>query len=69
MTARPFPSYLIDLNVQGQFFWHLQAANGKIIAYSGESYKNLADCQAALEIVQASRYPVWETTAVTERRR
>lgn len=69
MTARPFPSFLIDVNNKGEFFWHLQTANGKIIAYSGEGYNNLADLQSALETVQASKYPVWETQAVKARRR
>ncbi|WP_421935893.1 DUF1508 domain-containing protein [Phenylobacterium sp.] len=69
MATRPYPSFLIDVNNSGDFFWHLQAANGKIIAYSGEGYKNLADCEAGIALVQASKYPVWETQAVTSRRR
>lgn len=34
--------------------WHLKAGNGDIIATSGQSYRNKADCLAAIDLVQAS---------------
>jgi uncharacterized protein YegP (UPF0339 family) len=34
--------------------WHLTAANKKIIATSGEGYKNEADCLAAIDLVKKS---------------
>lgn len=37
-----------------QFRWRLVASNNKIIANSGESYHNRADCIAAIELVKQS---------------
>lgn len=36
-----------------QYRWRLLGKNGEPIA-SGESYKNKADCQAAIKLVQSS---------------
>lgn len=43
VAQRPYPSFLIYLDVNRQFRWKLEAANGKIIANSGEGYHNLSD--------------------------
>jgi len=32
--------------------WRLKAKNGKIIADSGEGYKNLADCDAMIDKIK-----------------
>jgi uncharacterized protein YegP (UPF0339 family) len=37
-----------------EFRWHLKAANNKIVAGSGEGYKNKADCKSAIENIQAN---------------
>ncbi len=37
-----------------QWRWRLRAANHKIVAVSGESYCNYADCAAAVTLVQGS---------------
>lgn len=34
--------------------WRLRAANGKIIANSGESYRRRIDCMAAIRMVKQS---------------
>jgi uncharacterized protein YegP (UPF0339 family) len=37
-----------------QYRWRLKAANGRIIADSGESYWNKQDCLAAIELVKST---------------
>lgn len=37
----------------GQFRWRLKAANGKIIADSGEGYVAKSDCQHGIELVKS----------------
>jgi uncharacterized protein YegP (UPF0339 family) len=44
--------YWKDTN--NQWRWHLLAANNRIIASSGESYYNEADCLAAINLVKSS---------------
>jgi uncharacterized protein YegP (UPF0339 family) len=39
----------------GQWRRHLTAANNRIIANSGESYHNEADCLAAIALVKGSK--------------
>ncbi|MFZ5494731.1 MAG: YegP family protein [Verrucomicrobiota bacterium] len=36
------------------WYWHLKAANGKIIATGGEGYNNKADALAAIKLVKGS---------------
>lgn len=36
----------------GEWRWHFKAANGKILADSGEGYNNLTDCDAAIAIIK-----------------
>lgn len=44
-----------------QWYWHLQASNGKIIADSVEGYYNKQDCLAGIELVKgSSKAPVNE---------
>jgi uncharacterized protein YegP (UPF0339 family) len=38
----------------GQYRWRLIAANGRIIAGSGESYHNKSDCLAGINLVKNS---------------
>ena len=69
MASRPYPSFLIYLDSRGEFRWKLQASNTKVIADSGEGYKNLADCEHGVTLVQQSdRYPIWEEEQVAKRR-
>ena len=35
--------------------WRLKADNGRIIADSGEGYKNLGDCDHAISLVKKSQ--------------
>ena len=50
----------------GQWYWHLRAANGEIIAY-GEGYYNEAGCKRAIDLVRSSgnapvtmKYEYWK---------
>ena len=70
MAQQPYPSFLIYEDAKKEFRWRLLAANTKTIADSGEGYKNLADCEHAIGLVQQSgSYEIWETDAVAARRR
>lgn len=54
-------TYYIFKDVKGLWRWHLVAANNRIIADSGESYHNKADCLAAINLVKGSgNAPVYE---------
>ena len=68
MAVRPYPSYLIYLDANGQYRWKIEAANGKIIANSGEGYHNYADCDHAIGLVKKTT-AVWQTKDVTDRQR
>lgn len=70
MASRPYPSFLIYIDDRGEFRWRYQASNYKTIADSGEGYKNLADCDHAISLVQQSgSSEIWETQDVAARRR
>lgn len=44
--------------------WRLRAANHRIIAESGEGYKNLQDCLAGIQLVKSSaNAPVYDQDA------
>lgn len=53
--------YEILKNKHGQFYWHLKAGNGQIIAWSGETYVRKTDCQAGINLVKgSSAAPVYD---------
>ena len=59
---RPYPSFLIYKDAKNEYRWRYQASNTKIIADSGEGYKNKTDCQHGIDLVQASSTSeVWVT--------
>jgi uncharacterized protein YegP (UPF0339 family) len=39
----------------GQYYWNLEAANGRKIAWSGEFYHNKADCLSGIALVKSSQ--------------
>ena len=47
-------TYWVFKDVTGQWRWHLEAANNRKIAESGESYHNKADCLSAIHLVKGS---------------
>ncbi|WP_437221999.1 YegP family protein [Planctomicrobium sp. SH661] len=47
-------TYVVFKDVSGEWCWRLRAANTRIIAVSGESYHNKADCKSAIELVKSS---------------
>lgn len=54
--------YIFKSYNNGQWYWHLKAANGKIIASSGEGYYNKQDCLAGIQLVKSSNNaPVYES--------
>ena len=44
----------------GEWRWHLKAANHEKIATSGEGYKNKADALHAIELVKSSSHALVE---------
>lgn len=46
--------YLKYRDAAGQWRWQLKAANGRIIANSGEGYYNETDCDNAIRLVKSS---------------
>ncbi len=42
-------------DVRGEWRWQLRAANGRIIATSGEGYHNEDDCVDAIALVKSTR--------------
>lgn len=43
-----------ELQQAGQFYWHLEAKNGKLIACSGEGFKTKRACIKSITNVRAS---------------
>lgn len=48
-------TYYYGPDARGEWRWHLKAANNKIIATSGEGYRNEQDCLAAINLVKGSK--------------
>jgi uncharacterized protein YegP (UPF0339 family) len=47
-------TYWMFKDKNGEYRWHLDAGTNKIIATSGEGYKDKADCEAAIKMVKGS---------------
>ena len=47
-------AYFIRRDATGQWRWRLRATNNRIVAESGEAYRNRADCEAAIVLVKGS---------------
>lgn len=58
--------FQIDLNNQRQYYWRLNAVNGRIIATSGESYVAKSDCVHGINLVKSttslSQYEIYQGT-------
>jgi uncharacterized protein YegP (UPF0339 family) len=53
--------YIIYRDRSNQWRWQLVAANNRIVADSGESYVNKADCLAGINLAKGSTAaPVYE---------
>lgn len=50
MDSAAFHVYKDDA---GEWRWHLKAANGRIVADSGEGYRDRGDCIHAIEVVRS----------------
>ena len=50
----PPMKYQIFKDKAGEFRWRLVATNGKIVADSGEGYRNKADCLHGIDLVKSS---------------
>ena len=46
--------FVLFKDAHGDWRWNLEAANGKIVASSGEGYRRKRDCLSAIELVRAS---------------
>lgn len=53
-AAKRTPTFSFYKDKAGEWRWRAKAANGKVIADSGEGYKNFADCASALGLVRGS---------------
>lgn len=51
--SRPL-RFVIYRRLFGQWRWKLLAGNNRKIAHGGESFHNLADCEASVELVRGS---------------
>jgi uncharacterized protein YegP (UPF0339 family) len=62
--------FKIYTDAKGEYRWRLQADNYRIVADSGEGYKNKEDCKAGIDIVktQAPTATVFDETAVAAKR-
>lgn len=51
-------------DAKDEFRWRLKAANGQVLATSGDGYKAKADCQHGIEVIQkeASKAKVLDLT-------
>ncbi len=49
-------TYYYFKDSKGEWRWHLKAANGRIIADSGEGYKSEQECLADINRVKPSKY-------------
>lgn len=47
-------TYQIYTDARGEYRWRLKAANGNILADSGEGYTTKANCQNGINSVKAS---------------
>jgi uncharacterized protein YegP (UPF0339 family) len=45
-------TYIYYLDEKGEWRWRLKASNGRILADSGEGYKNLTDCLEDIDRVK-----------------
>lgn len=48
-------TYYVFQDSSGEWRWHLRAANNRIIADSGEGYRNKPDCLHAITLVKDSK--------------
>jgi uncharacterized protein len=46
--------YFVYKDLAGEWRWRLKAVNGRIIADSGEGYRNYADCIHGINLVASS---------------
>jgi len=42
----------VKQDAKGEWRWHLRASNGRIVADSGEGYKDKDECLAGIRIVK-----------------
>lgn len=65
MANREYPSYWKYKDDAGEWRWTYEAKNGETIAVSSEGYKNRADCERAIQIMQQSaNSPTWMPEAL-----
>ena len=61
MAGNP-KQFVVYKDAAGEFRWRLYAQNGRVIADSGEGYKNRVDCVAGAKLVAsiASGADIWD---------
>lgn len=48
-------TYEYGKDARGEWRWHLKGANHRILATSGEGYRNEGDCLDAITLVKSSK--------------
>lgn len=61
LLERPYPSFFMYKDDDGDWRWRFQAKNRLILAVSSEGYRNRADCRAGITALD-SPHPVWLPT-------
>jgi uncharacterized protein YegP (UPF0339 family) len=60
MAYRPFPSYWMFRDRNGNWRWNYAAANGRVIAASKAAYYHQEGCLRAIRTIQGSTgVPIW----------
>jgi uncharacterized protein len=67
MAKRPFPSFLIFRDQQGNWSWNFAGPGGRILAKSAQSYTASQGCVRAIKLLKgSSEIPVVGSPAVRE---
>jgi uncharacterized protein YegP (UPF0339 family) len=60
MAKRPFPSYWMFRDKDGNWRWNFAAGNGKVVAASSVAYLRREGCIRSIQIMKGSaQIPVW----------
>jgi uncharacterized protein YegP (UPF0339 family) len=64
LTVASAPEFKIYKNKDGKYYWHLQAANNRIVCYSGQVYESKQSCVNELYWIRenAGDIPVYDYT-------
>lgn len=63
-TVASRPEFKVLKNKDGKYYWHLQAANNRIVCWSGQVYESKQSCVNELHWIRqhADGIPVYDYT-------